>query len=90
MAFGRDFSGMAQGDNKTGQKCTNAMFVMTHDKIALTLAAKKCFTYRNPVVDYRPQKEFPHRIQITAGVNLINYESSASIRMADLDTAKLH
>jgi hypothetical protein len=25
---------MTQGDNKTGQKRTNAMFVMTHDKIA--------------------------------------------------------
>jgi hypothetical protein len=23
---------MAQGDNKTGQKGTNAMFIMTHDK----------------------------------------------------------
>jgi hypothetical protein len=43
-AFGRDFGGIAQGDNKTGQKGTNAMFVMTHDKIALTLAAKKHFT----------------------------------------------
>jgi hypothetical protein len=32
-AFGKDFGGMAHGDNKTGQKGTNAMFVMTHDKI---------------------------------------------------------
>ncbi len=62
MAFSRDFGGMAQGDNKTGQKGTNAMFVMTNDKIAHTLAAKKRFTYRNPVVNYRPQKEFPHCI----------------------------
>ncbi len=62
MALGRDFGGMAQGDNKTGQKGTNAMFVMTHNKIALTLAAKKCFTYRNPAVNYRPHKEFPHCI----------------------------
>jgi hypothetical protein len=30
-AFGKDFEGMAQGDNKTGQKGTNATFVMTHD-----------------------------------------------------------
>ncbi len=53
---------LAQGDNKTGQKGTNAMFVMTHDKIARTIAANKRFTYGNPVVDYRPQKEFPHCI----------------------------
>jgi hypothetical protein len=89
-AFGRDFGGMAQGDNKTGQKGTNAMLVMTHDKIVLTLAVKIRFTYGNPAIDYRPQQEFPHCIRITAGGNLINYESSASIQTADLDTAKLH
>ncbi len=33
-AFGKDFGGMAQGDNKTGQKGTNVMFVTTHDEIA--------------------------------------------------------
>ena len=32
-AFGKDFGGMAQGDNKTGQKGTNSMFVMRHDEI---------------------------------------------------------
>ncbi len=32
-AFGKDFAGMALGDNMTGQKGTNAMFVMMHDKI---------------------------------------------------------
>ncbi len=30
-AFGKDFGGMAQGCNKTGQKGTNTIFVMTHD-----------------------------------------------------------
>jgi hypothetical protein len=33
MAFGKDFGSMAQGDLKTGQKGTNAMFVMTHEEI---------------------------------------------------------
>ncbi len=56
MAFGKDFGGMAQGDNKMGQKGTNAMFVITHNKIYKVLAQKKKFTYGNPVVDYRPQK----------------------------------
>jgi hypothetical protein len=32
-AFGKDFGGMAQGCNKTGQKGTNAMFVMTKLKL---------------------------------------------------------
>ncbi len=44
-AFGKDFGGMAQGCNKTGQKGTNAMFVMTNNKIRHALAAKKFFTY---------------------------------------------
>ena len=30
-AFGKDFGGMAQGDVKTGQKGTNAIFVMTQN-----------------------------------------------------------
>jgi hypothetical protein len=32
-AFGQDFGGMAQGDNKTGQKGRNAMFFMMLDEI---------------------------------------------------------
>ncbi len=31
-AFGKDFAGMAQGNQKTGQKGTNSIFVMTHNK----------------------------------------------------------
>jgi hypothetical protein len=89
-AFGKDFGGMTQGDDKTGQKGTNAMFVMNHDEIRTILKQKKKFTYGNPVVDYRPQKDDLHRIRITAGGNLITYESSPSVRTADLDTAKLH
>jgi len=89
-AFGKDFGGMCQGDNKTGQKGTNAMFVMTHDEIAHALRAKRVFTYGNPVVDHRPQKEDPHRIRITAGGNLIKCEEEISVRTADINTAKLH
>jgi hypothetical protein len=32
-AFGKDFGGMAQDNEKTGQKGTNSMFVMNHNKI---------------------------------------------------------
>jgi hypothetical protein len=74
IAFSKDFGGMAQGNNKTGQKGTNAMFVMTHDEIAHVLRVGKVFTYANPVVDHRPRKEDPNRIQTTAGGNLINYK----------------
>jgi hypothetical protein len=37
IAFGKDFGGMAQGDNKMGKKGTNAMFVMTHEEIQQVL-----------------------------------------------------
>jgi hypothetical protein len=90
LHFEKDFGGMAQGCNKTGQKGTNAMFIMTHDGIAHALAARKFFTYANPVVDYRPQKDNPHRICITAGGNLINYNGKPLVQTVDLDTAKLH
>jgi hypothetical protein len=43
-AFGKDFGGMAQGDEKTGQKGTNSIFVMTHDKIA-RIPKKQTVTY---------------------------------------------
>ena len=72
-AFGKDFGGMAQGGDKTGQKGTNAMYVMSHKAIKRALENKKKFTYGNPVVDYRPQKDDPHCIRITAGGNLITY-----------------
>ena len=37
--FGKEFGGMAEGDNKTGQKGTNSIFVMNHIEIALILQA---------------------------------------------------
>ena len=71
-AFGKDFGGMAQGDNKTGQKGTNAIFVMTHAEILL-IPADRTITYARVVVDFFPQKADPHCIRITTGNNLINY-----------------
>ncbi len=62
---------------------------MTHDKIKKVVAAGIFFTYMNPVVDYRAQKKDPYRIWITAGGNLINYESNASVRTANLDIQNL-
>jgi len=72
-AFGKDFGGMAQGDNKTGQKGTNSVFVMTHKEIDIAKNAGHKWTYARVVVDYRPQKEDPNRIRIAVGGNLITY-----------------
>ena len=43
-AFGKDFGGMAQGDDKTGQANTDSIFVMSHDAIKMIL--------RNQTVTY--------------------------------------
>ncbi len=89
-AFGKDFRGMVQGDNKTSQKGSKALFVMNHIKIKTVLKAGRKFTYVNPVVDHRPQKADPNRICITAGGNLIQCDCELSVPSANIDTAKLH
>jgi hypothetical protein len=87
-AFGKDFKGMAQGDNKMGQKGTNTIFVMTHAEI-LIIPADRTITYARAVIDFCPQKADPHRIRITAGGNLINYPGELTTRTANLTTSKL-
>ncbi len=88
-AFGKDFGRMAQGNNKTGQKGTNSVFVMTHNKINIAKAAGHKWTYARIVVDYCPQKEDPNRIRIAVGGNMITYKGNTSTRTADLTTSKL-
>ena len=89
-AFGKDFGDMAQGDNKTSQKRTNAMFVMNHEDIKKILKAGKKITYANPVADHHPQKEDPNRIHITAGGNMIDCDGDLLVPTANINTAKLH
>jgi hypothetical protein len=88
-AFGEDFGGMAQGDEKTGQAGTYSVFVMTHREIGIAMKAGHKWTYARVVVDYRPQKEDPNRIRIAVGGNLITYKGDTSMRTADLTTSKL-
>ncbi len=88
MAFGMDFGGMAQGDNKMGQKGTNSIFVMTHEEIAC-IPPNPMVTYARMVVDFCPPKADPHRVQITTGGNLINYPGKLLMWTADLTTSKL-
>jgi hypothetical protein len=89
MAFGKEFGRMAQGDDKTGQKGTNSVFVMTHKEIDIAKAAGHTWTYVRVAVDYRPQKEDPNRIKIAVGGNLITYKGNTSAQTADITTSKL-
>ncbi len=59
-AFWKDFGGMAQGDDKTGQMGTNSVFVLTHGEIDIAMKAGHKWTYARVVVDYRPQKKDPN------------------------------
>jgi hypothetical protein len=88
-AFGKDFGGMAQGDNKTGQKGTNSVFVMTHKEIDIAKEAGHKWTYVRVIVNYRPQKDDPNQIRIAVGGNLITYRGNTSTRTANLTTSKL-
>jgi hypothetical protein len=88
-AFGKDFGGLVQGDNKTGQKGTISIFIMTHDNIA-QIPKNQMVTYSRVVVDFCPQKSNPHFICLTAGGNLINYPGELSMHTADLTTSKLN
>ncbi len=87
LAFGNDFSGMCQGDNKTGQIRTDTMFIMTPTNIP-NISTNQAVAYTNVVVNRCPPKDDPDQIQITAGGNLITGELST--RTADIMPSKLH
>jgi hypothetical protein len=72
--LGEDFGRMSQGDNKTRQKGTNAMFLM-FTSIIPQIPKDQVITYARVLVNHQPQKEDPNCIRITAGGNLINYPS---------------
>jgi hypothetical protein len=56
-AFGKDFEGMCQqGNNKTGQKGSNALFVMDPTAIP-NISKDRTVTYARVVVDHCPPKE---------------------------------
>jgi hypothetical protein len=88
-AFGKDFGRMAQGAKTTGQKGTNSVFVMTHNKIDIARKAGHKWTNAWIVVNYQPQKEDPNRICIAVGGNFITYKGNTSTCTANLPTSKL-
>jgi len=87
-AFRKEWGNLAQGDHKTGTKGTNSIFVLDHDQIK-QIPNGRIVTYRQIVVNFRPQKEDPNRVRITAGGNLINYPRELITRTAELTTSKI-
>jgi hypothetical protein len=88
-AFGKDFGGMCQGNNKTGTKETDAIFVMDPKDIP-NIPKDQPPTYAKMVIDYCPQKVDPYQIRITARGNLIYYPGELTMRTINMMTAKLH
>lgn len=88
-AFGKEFGNIAQGDGLTGKKGTNCAFVMMQEKIARIPKPKdRALTHSHIVIDYRPQKDDPNWVRITAGKNLIEYPFKLTVHTGDLTTAK--
>ena len=87
-AFGKEFGGLAQGDNRTGEKGSNSIFVLDHEGIK-NIPKDRKVTYGRLVVDYREQKEDPNRVRLTAGGNLISYPGETTTKTADLTTSKV-
>jgi hypothetical protein len=89
MAFGKGFGGMCQGDKKTNTIGTDAIFVMDPKDVP-HIPKDQPPTYAKVVVTYRPQKDDPYCIHITAGGNKIYYPGELTTQTADMTTAKLH
>ena len=88
IGFGKEFGNLAQGDDKTGTPGMDAIRVMTLEEIK-NIPADRVVTYARVVVDFRPKKEDPNCVRITAGGNLIVYPDELTTRTADLTVSKI-
>ena len=79
---------MAQGDDNKKIPGTCFIFVMTHNEIR-NIPQDRVVTYARLVVYFRPQKDDPNRVIITAGGNLIKYPGDLTTRTADMTTVKI-
>ena len=79
---------MAQGDKITGAIGTNTFKILCPDQVLL-IPNDRLVKYANIFVDYRPQKEDPKLVRITAGGNLIIHPGELTTRKADITTPKI-
>jgi hypothetical protein len=87
-AFGKEFENLAQGDQKTNTAGTDSIFIIERHEIH-KIPKDRTVTYALVVIDYRPQKEDPNRVRITAGGNLITYPGELTTCIADLASSKI-
>jgi hypothetical protein len=82
-AAANEFGRLAQG---VGERITgsNTLFFIQRQAVP----KGKNITYGRFVVDIRPNKSEIHRVRLTVGGNLIQYQGDVSTRSADLTTSK--
>ena len=86
--FGKDWVSLSQGDTRTGAKGTDTFKILRPEQVLL-IPNDRVVTYSNIVVDYRPHKDDPNRVRITAGGNLIIYPGELTTRTAYITTSKI-
>ena len=86
--FGKKNENLAQGDDKTDTLNMDAIRVINLEQIK-NILADRVVTYVRVVVDFKPEKEDPNRVRITAGGNLIAHPDESTTRTADLTVSKI-
>ena len=82
----KELDRLAQGFGTTTG--TNTVFFMCPQEIK-NIPNDRTIRFAQIVVDYRPRKDDPNRVQITLGGNLIEYPGELTTRTADLTTSKI-
>ena len=86
--FGKEWGSLYQGNKRTGAKGTDTFKILRPEQVLL-IPNYRVVTYANIVVDYRPQKDDPNLVRITAGGNLIIYPGELTTITADITTSKI-
>ena len=86
QSFANKLGRLSQGTG--GQiEVTNTMFFIAHDQMPRDRL--KDVSYGSIIVDYRFQKEEPHRTRLTVGGNLIDQAGDVSTPTEDTTTSRL-
>ena len=86
--FGEEWGSLAQGDTRTGAKGTDSFMILRPEQVPL-IPNDRVVTYANIFVDYRPQKDDPNCVRITARSDLIIYPGELTTIIADITTSKI-
>ena len=84
-AFSNEIGRLAQGVGERMPTGNENIFFIRKDQVP----KHKKVTYANPICDYRPLKDDPHRVRLTVGGDRLPYEHDSSSPAASLLDAKI-